>query len=58
VVAVGSDGYKQNIKIINNRDNIVKNFYHEDGKFTQVLFVKPPSGKISGFVTGNTKGNL
>lgn len=53
VVAVGSDGYKQNIRIVNNRDNLVKNFYHEDGKFTQVLFVKTPSGKVSGFVTGN-----
>ena len=57
---MGSDGFKANIRVINSRDNVIKNYFIEDGKYSQVLFVKPPSAttKISGFITGNDKGSL
>lgn len=34
IVAAGSDGYKANIRIVNNRDTVIKNFFPEEGKFT------------------------
>lgn len=61
LVAAGTDGYKANIRIVNHRDKIVKNIYPDEGKFTQVSFVKIPKASktaVMGFIAGTEKGNL
>jgi len=58
LVVTGSDGYKSSLKIITNKDQTHSNFSIDDGKFTQVSFIKTNKSKISGFVTGSDKGNL
>ena len=58
MVVAGTDGYKANIRIVNNRDKVVKSCYPEEGKFTQVSFVKTPRSKVTGFVAGTDRGNL
>jgi WD40 repeat protein len=54
----GNDGYKSNIRIIDPSDKVLKSFSPEEGKYTQVSFIKTPKSKVSGFVTGNDKGGL
>jgi len=34
LVVAGTNGFKSNIRLINQRDNIVKNYCPEEGKFT------------------------
>ena len=58
LVIAGTDGYKSNIKIVNTNDKIIKNFSPEEGKYTQVSFIKTFKSKVTGFVTGNDKGGL
>ena len=58
LVVAGSDGYRSNIRLVNNKDNTIKNFFVEEGKFTQVRFVKTAKNKITGFVAGSDKGNI
>lgn len=58
IVVAGSDGYKANIRIINSKDSVLKNYFPEEGRFTQVRFVKTVRQRISGFIAGNDKGSL
>lgn len=37
---------------------MTKNYFPEEGKFTQVKFLKTNKSKITGFITGSDKGNL
>ena len=57
-MVAGSDGYKANIRIVNSRDTVIKNYFPEEGKFTQVRFTKTIKSKVTGFVAGSDKGNL
>ena len=54
----GTDGYKSNLRIITKRDHYVANCNLEEGKFTQVRFVRTNKSKINGLVVGSEKGNL
>ena len=58
MAVAGTDGYKSNIRIVDTRDHNVSNFYLEEGKFTQVTFIKTNKSKVNGLVVGSEKGNL
>lgn len=34
IVVAGSDGYKSNIRLVKQDDNLLKNYFIEEGKFT------------------------
>jgi hypothetical protein len=42
---------------MDERDRFLKNYSPDDGKFTQVNYVKI-NKKVSGFVTGSDRGSL
>lgn len=54
----GTDGYKAHLKILNSRGTVQNNYSLDDGKFTQITYVKTNKSKISGLITGSDKGNL
>ena len=58
LVLVGTDGYKSVLKLVNSSDKILKSYLGEEGKFSQVSYIKTPKMKVQGIFAGNDKGAI
>lgn len=58
LVVSGSDGYKANLRVVTIRDSLTNNVYFDEGKFTQVKYVRTNKSKVGALIAGSDKGNL
>jgi len=70
LVVVGTDGFKTNLRMIKidgafgaheqqfHPTHIQKSIAGDEGKFTQVQYIKTPKNKIQAIITGSEKGTL
>ncbi len=58
MVISGTDGFKQNLRVVNSRDEISKNYVAGEGKYTQVNFLRSNRNKVACFAVGSEKGSI
>mmetsp|Transcript_2939 Transcript_2939/g.2773 ORF Transcript_2939/g.2773 Transcript_2939/m.2773 type:complete len:111 (+) Transcript_2939:1177-1509(+) len=58
IVVAGSDGYNSFLKVVTQNDKYESNLLIDEGKYSQVVFVRSPKTKMAGIITGNDKGAL
>ena len=58
LAVAGSDGFKAALRLVNARDHLVASFAQEEGRYSQVAFVKTNRSKVTGLVVGSDKGAL